>query len=474
MFQGDKKFGQSILHSQEEWLKKKLIPWVPSWLETNHLTLLSIVWSLLVVAFSYLARANVHWLWAVCGMIVGQYITDLLDGAIGRLRNTGLVKWGFYMDHFLDFMFLCAMLIGYALLIPQAYRTNVFFIMTIFAGFMVHSFLSFAATNRFQIAYMGIGPTELRIGFILANIGIIIAGAAIIIKVIPYIVMIAFFGLCVTVYRTQQELWRIDMAAKKGVEVNAPPPSEHRKRFAICLVLTIAGFYCLWVPSAFSALQTCSVILFTSAITLLLVSVADLHRLRQTKRLFRSSLLVYGPYLLTALLLIGGLRVWLVLQPEQMTLMLPEQVGKKDIPLIRAPVFAGSQEEIIRFWKQYEEAEKNLVSFIDGYSGFLTIDAVAYPEAHKKAFEYYYGAYLHLVATRLELLKTMTPEAEKIINRECQDGVKNRRWLTLSDRTILRIYSGEAYSKTLKDDKLFDAEIKRITQLWWKVLTSRH
>jgi hypothetical protein len=43
MFQGDKKFGQSILHSQEEWLKKKLIPWVPSWLETNHLTLLSIV-----------------------------------------------------------------------------------------------------------------------------------------------------------------------------------------------------------------------------------------------------------------------------------------------------------------------------------------------------------------------------------------------------------------------------------------------
>jgi phosphatidylglycerophosphate synthase len=122
-----------------------------------------------VVAFNYLARTNVHWLWAVCGMIVGQYITDLLDGAIGRLRNTGLVKWGFYMDHFLDFMFLCAMLIGYALLIPQAYRTNVFFIMTIFAGFMVHSFLSFAATNRFQIAYMGIGPTELRIGFILAS-----------------------------------------------------------------------------------------------------------------------------------------------------------------------------------------------------------------------------------------------------------------------------------------------------------------
>ena len=470
MFQGDKKFGQSILHKQEEWLKQKLIPWVPQWLETNHLTLMTIAWSVLVVAFSYLARINVHWLWAVCGMIVAQYITDLLDGAIGRLRNTGLVKWGFYMDHFLDFIFLCAMLIGYALLIPQAYRTNVFFIMTIFTGYMVHSFLSFAATNRFQIAYMGIGPTEIRIAFILANVGIIVAGASIIIKVIPYLVIIALFGLCVSVYRMQQELWKIDMAAKKGVEVNVPPPSQHRKRFAICLVLSIGGFYCLWVPSAYSIVQTCSVILFTAAITMLLVSVADLHRLRQTKRLFRSSLLVYGPYLLMALVLIGGLRVWLVLQPEQMTLMVPEQVGKQDIPVMRVPVLQGSKEEIIQAWKQYEEDEKALVAFIDGHSGFLTIDAVAYPEAHKKAFECYFGAYLRLVSSRLELLKAITPETQKMINAERSNAVRNLKWKTLSDKTILRVYSGGAYCKTLKDDKQFDVDIKRINKLWWSVL----
>jgi archaetidylinositol phosphate synthase len=470
MFQGDKKFGQSILHSQEDWLKQKLIPWVPSWLETNHLTLLSIVWSLLVVAFSYLARTNVHWLWAVCAMIIGQYITDLLDGAIGRLRNTGLVKWGFYMDHFLDFIFLCAMLIGYALLIPQAYRTNVFFIMTIFAGFMVHSFLSFAATNRFQIAYMGIGPTEIRIGFILANIGIILAGASIIVKVIPYVVVIAFFGLCVSVYRTQQDLWRIDMAAKKGVEVNIPPPSQHRKRFAICLVLAIAGFFCLWVPSAYSAVQTGAVIFFTSAITLLLVSVADLHRLRQTKRLFQSSLLVYGPYLIMALLLIGGLRVWLVLQPDQTIPMLPDQVGKKTMPALQQPKLQGTEEEILRAWDQYVQEEKKFKEYLEEYTGFLTIDAVAYPVAHKKAFENYYTAYLTLIRNHLELLQALSPEAEKIINAKQNNAIHHLRWETLSDRTILRIYSGGAYSKTLKMEKQFDEEIKELTKLWWKVL----
>ena len=31
------------------------------------------------------------------------------------------------------------------------------------------SFLSFAATNEFQIAYYGIGPTEIRIGYIALN-----------------------------------------------------------------------------------------------------------------------------------------------------------------------------------------------------------------------------------------------------------------------------------------------------------------
>jgi hypothetical protein len=203
---------------------------------------------------------------------------------------------------------------------------------------------------------------------------------------------------------------------------------------------------------------------------MLLVSVADLHRLRQTKRLFRSSLLVYGPYLLVALLLIGGLRVWLVLQPEQMTIMVPEKVGKQEIPVMRVPVLLGSKEDILQAWKQYEEDEKNLVGFIDGHAGFLTIDAVAYPEAHKRAFECYFSAYLRLVSSRLELLKAITPATEKMINVERNNAVRNLKWTTLSDKTILRVYSGGAYSKTLKDDKQFDADIKRIAKLWWEVL----
>jgi len=103
VFGGDKKFGRSIFHTGETKLKNWLVPKVPKCIETYHLTLTTVLWSLLIIVFSFLARYNIHWLWLVSLMIVFQYLTDLLDGEIGRRRNTGLIKWGFYMDHFLDF-----------------------------------------------------------------------------------------------------------------------------------------------------------------------------------------------------------------------------------------------------------------------------------------------------------------------------------------------------------------------------------
>ena len=83
---------------------------VPGWLETYHLTLLTVVWCMGILLLGWLARGNIQWMWMISLMIVFQYITGLFDGAVGRYRNTGLVKWGFFMDHFLDYIFLCAML----------------------------------------------------------------------------------------------------------------------------------------------------------------------------------------------------------------------------------------------------------------------------------------------------------------------------------------------------------------------------
>ncbi|MBN1782294.1 CDP-alcohol phosphatidyltransferase family protein [bacterium] len=214
-FAGDRKEGKSLLAPAEEVLKKWLLPLVPRKVETYHLTLSTLGWCFGVILFSFLARYDIRWMWAVSLMIFLQYITDLLDGAIGRKRGTGLVKWGYYMDHFLDYLFLCTMLIGYAFLLPDHYKVLVFFVLALFGAFMVNSFLAFAATNAFRIAYWGIGPTEVRLLFILVNALLVMFGKIYLLKSLPYVLTCAAFGLFVTVLQTQKLIWSLDMKGKK-------------------------------------------------------------------------------------------------------------------------------------------------------------------------------------------------------------------------------------------------------------------
>lgn len=218
-FKGDQKEGRWLLADGEEKLKQWLLPKVPLWLETYHLTLLTIPWCLLIILFSFLARFNVHFLWVVSLMIFAQYITDLLDGAVGRSRNTGLVKWGYYMDHFLDYIFLCSILIGYGLMTEDHNKYLLFYILALFGAFMVNSFLSFAATGAFRISYMKIGPTEVRLIFIIVNTVIIFFHNSFDMQLLlPFVLAGATFALFVTVFQTQKNLWKVDMEAKRHAE----------------------------------------------------------------------------------------------------------------------------------------------------------------------------------------------------------------------------------------------------------------
>jgi phosphatidylglycerophosphate synthase len=183
------------------------------------LTLSTLIWCAMIILFSFLASYNIHFLWVVSFMIFMQYITDLLDGAIGRARTTGLVKWGYFMDHFLDYIFLCSILIGYGLMTEDHNKYLLFYILMLFGAFMVNSFLSFAATGNFRISYMGIGPTEMRLVFILVNTFIIFFHSRFNMSLLlPITLAGATFALFVVVYQTQKQLWKVDMEAKRNAE----------------------------------------------------------------------------------------------------------------------------------------------------------------------------------------------------------------------------------------------------------------
>ena len=113
VFKGKQVSNKNFLYINfERKIADYLIPKVPKFFDTKVLTLMTFIWGGLVILFYYLAKSDIRYLWAVSGFILVQWLTDLLDGGVGRYRNQGLVKWGFYMDHLLDYYFLCCVVIG--------------------------------------------------------------------------------------------------------------------------------------------------------------------------------------------------------------------------------------------------------------------------------------------------------------------------------------------------------------------------
>ena len=218
-FDDTTKIGASWLSRVEKALIHHITPKVPQWIHPTHLVLVSLPISLAIIVFSYLARHQTHWLWVVSLLIIAQWVTDSPDGAVGRYRKEGLVKWGYYMDHLFDYFFLCSVLIGYSLLTTNQHPVAQFFVLALCGGYMVNSFLVFGATQEFRMVHLGFGPTEMRLLFILLNTLIIIFGKTYIAPALPFALVLCFLGLCVIIYRTQKDLWMRDMEEKRQKEL---------------------------------------------------------------------------------------------------------------------------------------------------------------------------------------------------------------------------------------------------------------
>ena len=215
-FQGDKKVPlRSPLAKVERRFIDYWVPRFPRWIEGYHLTLATIPWSAGLILSGYLARRDIRWLWLASGMMFLQWFTDSFDGSLGRYRDTGIPKWGFYMDHLLDFMFMCAALVGYALLFDGSSRMIFMILIPIYGSFMVSSFLSFSTTSEFKITYLGMGPTEARLLLIAFNTSMIIFGTRFVEKVLPAAPVLVAIMLTVVVFRTQKYIWQIDMEEKR-------------------------------------------------------------------------------------------------------------------------------------------------------------------------------------------------------------------------------------------------------------------
>ncbi|MFA6098580.1 MAG: CDP-alcohol phosphatidyltransferase family protein [Patescibacteria group bacterium] len=193
---------------EQRWIAA-VVPKLPSYLNGYSLTLMSIPEIFLILLFSWLAQNSLFWLIGVSLVILFQYLTDSLDGAVGRYRKSGLEKWGYYMDHLLDFLFMSSIIIGYAFFMPEN-LLSLISLLAIVGSFYVSSFLASNVTRKFRMSYYKIGPTEMRFFIIGLNILMIIFKPTFMTTLLPILTAVFLAILVFTIYSTQKQIIDID------------------------------------------------------------------------------------------------------------------------------------------------------------------------------------------------------------------------------------------------------------------------
>ena len=190
------------------------------------------------------------------------------------------------------------------------------------------------------------------------------------------------------------------------------------------------------------------------------VGLAALRRRRHERLFIRQSIRAYAPYALVAVLLLAGLRMWLILLPPRPTPLigLPplEQPARIAADVIRLRACAADARTRLAGWEAAAGAEAHdtfsaallkdvrvCEEVYDYYKGFSHIDVVSQPQLHAEAFAVGYAAFLQRTAILTELAE--------LAEKPGREGLLSDRALSSAcaslaeDATALRLYAGHAY-----------------------------
>jgi archaetidylinositol phosphate synthase len=140
------------------WLARRLPPGI----HADHLSLLGLT-AMGGAGLSCAAMALTPW--AVGGVVVSlalNWFGDSLDGTVARVRGHERPRYGYYVDHVIDLAGATLLLVGLACSTLMAPLTAAL----VLAAYLLVSAETYLATHArgvFQMSFLGVGPTELRI-----------------------------------------------------------------------------------------------------------------------------------------------------------------------------------------------------------------------------------------------------------------------------------------------------------------------
>ncbi len=149
----------SVLAASEKRLLIRMAGRLPGWVNSDHLTFTGAA-AMLGIGACFWAGGGT--LWLVIPLLALNWFGDSLDGTLARVRRKERPRYGYYVDHVLDAVgFAClfgGLMLGGHMSLPIGF------------GFLAAYYLLVAeismathARGTFRMAFMKVGPTELRI-----------------------------------------------------------------------------------------------------------------------------------------------------------------------------------------------------------------------------------------------------------------------------------------------------------------------
>ena len=147
--------------------EKRALIWMatrlPRWVNSDHLSALGL---------ASMAGAGIAFVLASSDPVAGaslvvlclllNWFGDSLDGTLARVRNQQRPRYGYYVDHVIDLAGTAMLFTGLA---ASGYMSPAIAALVVAAFFLVsaETYLATHARGVFKMAFLGVGPTELRI-----------------------------------------------------------------------------------------------------------------------------------------------------------------------------------------------------------------------------------------------------------------------------------------------------------------------
>jgi phosphatidylglycerophosphate synthase len=153
------------------WLCERL----PLWMTPDVLTVIGIIGSIATFAGYWLTQIDKTFLWLASLGFVINWFGDSLDGNIARYRKIERPKYGYFVDHTVDSISMVLVFTGLGL--SPYVRFDIACLACIgYLTMSIYIYIEAYVSGKFQISYARVGPTELRVFAILANIAIFFLG----------------------------------------------------------------------------------------------------------------------------------------------------------------------------------------------------------------------------------------------------------------------------------------------------------